>query len=93
MYNEIKDCVISGIKSACSELKYDDIHFEEAFLCAGKECTSDGPHLAVVMSFSLSHHGASRDEYMWKCSVIGEQSGRLKKHQLKWFRSPQQKKV
>ena len=57
-----------------------------------EKSTSDGPHLAVVISFSLSHHGASRDEYMWKCSVIGEQSGRLKKHQLKWFQSPQQKR-
>ena len=46
---EIRDSVYSGIKSACSVLKYHGVQFEDAFMCAGPRCTSDPPHIAVVV--------------------------------------------
>ena len=71
---EVRDCVHSGIKSACGILKYQGVQFEDAFMCAGTSCSSDPPHLATVVS-----------EKKWKCSILGRQCGDLCEGQLMWF--------
>ena len=48
----IKELVAMGISNACTALNYDHIHFDEAVLCKGAECTADPPHLALVTSYS-----------------------------------------
>ena len=70
---EIRDSVYSGIKSACSVLKYHGFQFEDAFMCAGPTCRSDPPHLAVVV--------CARS---WKCTIREYQTGGLSRDQLKW---------
>ncbi|KAL5506638.1 hypothetical protein EMCRGX_G008338 [Ephydatia muelleri] len=71
---EIRGCVHSGIKTACGILKYQGVQFEDAFMCSGACCTSDPPHVAVVVL-----------EKRWKCSIRGRQSGDLCEGQLMWF--------
>ena len=78
---EIRDSVHRGIKSACSVLKYQDGQFEDAFMCAGASCTSDPPHVAVVVR-SKSPRGPV---YKWKCSIVGDQIGHLSEDQLMWL--------
>ena len=74
---EIRGLVHSGIKSACSVLKYHNVQFEVAFMCAGARCTSDPPHVAVVVS-----RGAV---YKWRCTIRGDQVGDLSMDQLMWL--------
>ena len=74
---EIRGLVHSGIKSACSVLKYYNIQFEDAFMCAGARCTSDPPHVAVVV--------CSRSAYKWKCTILEDQKGDLSEDQLMWL--------
>lgn len=90
-YKEIKECILSGIKTACSALKYDDIHFEEAFLCSGAECAQDLPHLAEVTSYQRDPNQEVIHE--WMCSLINHQRGCLSKHQLMWFQTDQKAQV
>jgi hypothetical protein len=71
---EIRDCVHSGIKSSCGILKYQSVQFEDAFMCAGASCTSDPPHVAIVVS---GKH--------WRCSIRRRQCGDLSEGQLMWF--------
>ena len=73
---EIRSCVHSGIKSACSVLKYSHVQFEDAFMCAGARCTSDPPHVAVVVS-----------DNKWRCTILEHQRGDLSKDQLMWLPS------
>ena len=73
----IRDSVHSGIKHACSVLKYSGVQFEDAFMCAGPRCTSDPPHVAVVVSKGLT--------YKWKCTIVGDQNGDLGEDQLMWL--------
>ena len=70
---EIKHCVYSGIKSVCRVLKYQGVQFEDAFMCAGASCTSDPPHVAIVVSKK------------WRCSILDCQKGDLCEGQLMWF--------
>ena len=70
----IRGCVHSGIKSACGILKYQGVQFEDAFMCAGGSCTSDLPHVAIIVS-----------EKKWRCSIVGDQCGDLCEGQLMWF--------
>ena len=70
---EIRESVNSGIKSACGVLKYHDVQFEDAFMCAGTSCTSDPPHVAVVVRSK------------WKCTIIECQNGDLSEGQLMWL--------
>ena len=74
---EIRGLVHSGIKSACSLLKYHNVKFEDAFMCAGDRCTSDPPHVAVVV--------CSRSAYKWKCTILEDQNGDLSEDQLMWL--------
>ena len=74
---EIRGLVHSGIKSACSVLKYHNVQFEDAFMCAGARCTSDPPHVAVVVCL--------RSAYKWKCTIKDELKGDLSKDQLIWL--------
>ena len=74
---EIRGLVHSGIKSACSVLKYHNVQFEDAFMCAGARCTSDPPHVAVVV--------CSRSAYKWKCTIKDDQKGDLSEDQLMWL--------
>ena len=74
---EIRGLVHSGIKSACSVLKYHNVQFEDAFMCAGAHCTSDPPHVAVVV--------CSRSAYKWKCTIKDDQNGDLSEDQLMWY--------
>ena len=74
---EIRGYVHSGIKSACSVLKYHNVQFEDAFMCAGARCTSDPPHVAVVV--------CSRSAYKWKCTILEDQNGDLSEDQLMWL--------
>ena len=74
---EIRGFVHSGIKSACSVLEYHNVQFEDAFMCAGARCTSDPPHVAVVV--------CSRSAYKWKCTILEVQNGVLSKDQLMWL--------
>ena len=76
---KIKDLVHCGIKSACGVLKYCDIEFKDAFMCAGARCTLDPPHVAVVV--------CSESKYKWMCSILDDQTGDLSKNQLMWFMS------
>ena len=78
---EIRDCVYSGIKSACGVLKYQGVQFEDAFMCAGASCTSDPPHVAVVVC-SRSPRGSM---YKWKCTIMERQNGDLSEGQLMWL--------
>ena len=78
---DIRDSVHRGIKSACGVLKYHDVQFEDAFMCAGASCTSDPPHVAVVVC-SRSSRGPV---YKWKCSIEGDQIGHLSEDQLMWL--------
>ena len=71
---EVRDCVHSGIKSACGILKYQGVQFEDAFMCAGGSCTSDLPHVATIVS-----------KKKWKCSIRRHQRGDLCEGQLMWF--------
>ena len=80
---EIRGLVHSEIKSSCSVLKYHNVQFEEAFLCAGASCTSDPPHVAVVV--------CSRSAYIWKCTILDDQNGDLSEDQLVWFVTRKQK--
>ena len=74
---ELKGLVHSGIKSACSVLKYHNVQYEDAFMCAGASCSSDPPHLAVAVY--------SRSAYKWKCTILEDQKGDLSEDQLIWF--------
>ena len=74
---EIRGLVHSGIKSACSVLKYHNVQFKDAFMCAGARCTSDPPHVAVVV--------CSRLAYKWKCTIKDDQNGDLSEDQLMWL--------
>ena len=74
---EIKDSLYSGIKSACSVLKYHGVQFDDAFMCAGPRCISDPPHVAVVVRKGLT--------YKWKCTIVGDQNGDLGEDQLMWL--------
>ena len=74
---EIRGLVHSGIKSACSVLKYHNVQFEDAFMCAGARCTSDPLHVAVVV--------CSRSAYKWKCTIKDDQNGDLSEDQLMWL--------
>ena len=74
---EIRGLVHSGIKSACSVLKYHNVQFKDAFMCAGARCTSDPPHVAVVV--------CSRSAYKWKCTIKDDQNGDLSEDQLMWL--------
>ena len=74
---EIRGLVHSGIKSACSVLKYHNVPLEDAFMCAGARCTSDPPHVAVVVR--------SRSAHKWRCTIRGDQVGDLSKDQLMWL--------
>ena len=75
---EIRDSVYSGIKSACGVLKYHDIQFEDAFMCAGTSCTSYPPHVAVVVR--------SRGLILkWQCTRKESQNGDLSEGQLMWL--------
>ena len=74
---EIRGLVHSGIKSACSVLKYHNIQLEDAFMCAGARCTSDPPHVAVVV--------CSRSAYKWWCTILEDQNGDLSEDQLMWL--------
>ena len=74
---QARDCVHSGIKSACSVLKYHNVQFEDAFMCAGARCTSDPPHVAVVV--------CSRSACKWKCTIKDDQNGDLSEDQLMWL--------
>ena len=71
---QARDCVHSGIKSACSVLKYRNVEFEDAFMCAGTHCTSDHCHVAVVVCSSK-----------WKCTILEDQNGDLSEDQLMWL--------
>ncbi|KAL5506596.1 hypothetical protein EMCRGX_G008278 [Ephydatia muelleri] len=71
---EVRVCVHSGIRSACGILKYQGVQFEDAFMCAGASCTSDLPHVAIIVS-----------EEKWRCSIVGDQCGDLCEGQLMWF--------
>eukprot|EP00731_Ephydatia_muelleri_P021692 Em0014g283a len=70
---EIRHCVHSGIKSACSLLKWKDVQFKDAFKCEGGSCSSDPPHVADVCGNE------------WKCTKRCRLSGDLSKGQLMWF--------
>ena len=74
---EIRSLVHSGIKSACSVLKYHNVQLEDAFMCAGASCTSDPPHVAVVVY--------SRSAYKWVCTILEDQNGDLSEDQLMWL--------
>ena len=74
---KIRGLVHSGIKSACSVLKYHDVQFEDAFMCAGAHCTSDPPHAAVVVP--------SGSLYKWRCTIVETQRGGLGESQLMWL--------
>ena len=74
---EIRGLVRSGIERACSVLKYHNVQFEDAFMCAGARCTSDPPHVAVVV--------CSRSAYKWKCTILEDQKGDLREDQLMWL--------
>ena len=76
---EIRGLVHSGIESACSVLKYHNVQLEDAFMCAGARCTSDPPHVAVVV--------CSRSAYKWKCTILEDQNGDLSLDQLMWLPS------
>ena len=64
----------TGIRSACSLLKWRDVQFEDAFRCAGGCCRSDPPHVAVVVCGNK-----------WKCSIRRRQNGDLSEDQLMWL--------
>ena len=74
---EVRESVHNGIKSACTVLKCSCIQFEDAFMCAGPRCTSDPPHVAMVVRKGLS--------YKWKCTILGDQNGDLSDDQLMWL--------
>ena len=78
---EIRGLVHSGIKSACSVLKYHNVQLEDAFMCAGARCTSDPPHVAVVV---CSRH-PSGPVYKWRCTSRGAQRGEVSEDQLMWL--------
>ena len=78
---EIREHVYSGIKSACTVLKYHDVLFEDAFMCAGTRCASDLPHVAVVVHSKSS----GRPAYKWKCTIKESQRGDLSESQLMWI--------
>ena len=88
---EIKECILSRIESACNALQYDDVHFEEAFLCTGAGCALDPPHNAVVTSYQRDPNQEIR--YEWTCTLIYHQRGHLSKHQLMWFQADQAAQV
>ena len=67
---EIRDCVYSGIKSACRVLKCQGVEFEDAFMCAGGSCRSDRPHVALVCGNQC------------KSSILKWQNGDLSEGQL-----------
>eukprot|EP00731_Ephydatia_muelleri_P021695 Em0014g286a len=70
---EIRRRVHSGIKSACSLLKWKDVQFKDAFKCEGGSCSSDPLHVADVCGNE------------WKCTKRCLLSGDLSKGQLMWF--------
>ena len=74
---EIRGLVHSGIKSACSVLKYHNVQLEDAFMCAGARCISDPPHVAVVV--------CSMSAYKWVCTILEDQNGDLSEDQLVWL--------
>ena len=78
---KLRGLVHSGIKSACSVLKYHDVQLEDAFMCAGASCTSDPPHVAVVV---CSRH-PSGPVYKWRCTSRGAQRGEVSENQLMWL--------
>ena len=75
----VRGLVRSGIKSACSVLKYHNVQFDDAFMYEGARCTSDPPHVAVVV--------CSRSAYKWQCSILEDQNGELSENQLMWLPS------
>ena len=71
--SKIRDCVYTGIKSACRVLKCQGVELEDAFMCAGGSCRSDRPHVALVC------------ENKCKCSILNCQNGDLSEGQLMWL--------
>ena len=80
VYREIRDCIHSGIMSACRALKC-SVQFQDAFMCAGPRCNSESPHLAVVV-----HLKSSSPVYKWRCTIFEDQNGDLTEDQLMWLR-------
>ena len=76
-HRSIRDCVHSGIKTACTTLKYHVVQFEDAFMCAGPSCTLDPRHVAIVVRKGQS--------YKWKCTIVRYQNGDLSEDQLMWL--------
>ena len=58
-------------------LKYHNVQFEDAFMCAGARCTSDPPHVAVVV--------CSKSAHKWNCTILEDQNGDLREDQLMWL--------
>ena len=73
--SEVRESVHSGIKNAYRVLKYQNVQFEDAFMCAGASCSSDPPHVATVVS----------ENKKWVCSKREHQNGYLSEGQLMWF--------
>ena len=78
----VKDCVHSTIKEACNSLKYNDINFEDAFVCTGDRCASELSHLAEVVCTESS---GGHTVYRWKCTILPTQCGELSQDQLIWW--------
>lgn len=78
--SEVRDCILIGIRNTCSVLKYHDVRFEDAFMCKGASCTSDPPHVSVV----VHPRSSNRSVYKWKCTIIENQWGYLSEDQLMW---------
>ena len=88
---EIRSLVHSGIKSACSVLKYHDVQFEDGFMCTGARCTADPPHVAVVVCRRSTFKWKSA--YKLKCTILKGQNGDLSKDQLMWLSKKKKKSV
>ena len=78
---EIRECVHSGIKSACRVLGYHDVHFEDSFMCLEASCNTDRPHVVLVMQ-SMSTRGLV---YKRKCSITGDHRSDLSESELMWL--------
>ena len=71
--SEVRRCVHRAIKSACRILRYQGFQFKDAFMCSGTYCSSEPPHVAVVVSGKKC------------CSIREHQIGDLSESQLMWL--------
>ena len=85
LYSQVRDCIISGIQSACSKLHYEDAEVDFAFLCPHTQLPCIQPPLSKP-DLRSSHPAILlfKDKVM-RCSMSKDRCYPLGDKHLKWL--------